>query len=95
MIHRLILTLILYLKSLPGHYFEAAENFEDFHKLASAKKDWQDNEGISMHTIACDHLTRIYTTIGKQMEQQDPEQSLAYLVKAFNMAKEGKPSSKP
>lgn len=69
-------------------YYNAAENFEAYYSLASQNKDWTTADGISFHTDACIHLSRIYTTIGERLEQESLEEMLDYLTKAYNTAKE-------
>ena len=39
---------------------------------------------------ACIHLYRIYTAIGNELEKaEEPEKMLEFLIKAFDMAKQG------
>lgn len=71
-----------------GDYYNAAENFEAYYELASQHKEWTTADGISFHTDACIHLSRIYTTIGDRVQPESLEQMLEYLTKAYNSAKE-------
>ncbi|XP_064637606.1 tetratricopeptide repeat protein 29-like isoform X2 [Lineus longissimus] len=71
-----------------NNLLQSAEQFESFHVLVKGRS-WEDVGGESLHGQACNHLTRIYTAIAKKCEKDEPEQSLEYLIKAYNMAKEG------
>ncbi|XP_013400140.1 tetratricopeptide repeat protein 29 [Lingula anatina] len=73
-----------------GDYFNSAEQLENFHTHASEHKDWVTNEGVTLHAVSCNHLMRVYTTIGNKLEaNKEQEASLSYFVKAYNMAVEG------
>lgn len=71
-----------------GQYFEAAEHFENYYKLAVEHKEWIQADGFTYHTDACINLSRIYTTIGQRMEEEDQQNSLEYLKKAHKFATE-------
>ena len=76
---------------ISGQYFEAAENFELFHKLSQSKDDWASDDGIPFHFKAASHLARIYTTIASQFEADgDLAAYLSYLEKANDMASASK-----
>ena len=69
----------------------AAEHFEQFYKLTQDESDWRVEDGSTLHATACKHLSRIYTTIGEKLrEDEELEQSLQYLSKAYEMAKTSK-----
>lgn len=78
-----------------GDTYEAAENFEMFYSLCKGHTDWELEGGRPMHPEACNNLSRIYTAIAALCEKQQAdntdsvEQQLAYLKKAYDMAKEG------
>lgn len=76
--------------SVIGQYFEAAEHFENYYKLAVEHKEWIQADGFTYHTDACINLSRIYTTIGQRMEEEDQQNSLEYLKKAHKFATESK-----
>lgn len=76
--------------SVIGQYFEAAEHFENYYKLAVEHKEWIQADGLTYHTDACINLSRIYTTIGQRMEEEDQQNSLEYLKKAHKFATESK-----
>ncbi|XP_022108504.1 tetratricopeptide repeat protein 29-like [Acanthaster planci] len=72
-------------------YREAAVHFEAFDDLTSKNPDWKNAEGQSLHSEACEHLRRLYTTIAEiyqQGEGKDPQEAIANLLKAFEKAKE-------
>ncbi|KAK6172611.1 hypothetical protein SNE40_016231 [Patella caerulea] len=72
---------------LSGEHFDAAEHFEFYYLLACDHDDWI-KEDITFYTDACVNLCRIYSIIGSRLEDTDSEKSLAFLLKAFNKAKE-------
>lgn len=78
------------LSTVLGQYFEAAEHFENYYKLAVEHKEWIQADGLTYHTDACINLSRIYTTIGQRMEEEDQQNSLEYLKKAHKFATESK-----
>ena len=63
-----------------------------FLSLAEGHHDWMTDDGSStLPSSACTHLTRIYTTIAKQLEADNfLPQALDYLLKAHKNAKESK-----
>ncbi|XP_033632258.1 tetratricopeptide repeat protein 29-like [Asterias rubens] len=70
---------------------EAAEHFEAFYELASKNPAWVNGEGQSLHSEACEHLRRLYTTIAEMYqagEEKDPQEAISNLLKAFEKAKE-------
>ena len=85
--------LLNYSSCVTGQYFEAAEHFENYYKLAVEHKEWIQGDGLTYHTDACINLSRIYTTIGQRMEEEDQQNSLEYLKKAHKFATESKNSS--
>nr|KAG5709234.1 hypothetical protein BaRGS_017986 [Batillaria attramentaria] len=72
--------------------FEAAEHFEEYYNLSKDHKDdwiqtrveWQ--RDVLLQRKPASVCTRIYTTIGKQLETEDPELALGYLLKAYEKA---------
>jgi len=73
-----------------GETFGAAENFERFHGLSKENGEWCFEDGSSMHSVSCNLLSRIYTTISSEFETAgDLKQYLMYLKRAYDMAKEG------
>ena len=70
---------------------EAMDNFELFYKLCKDKPDWELEGGQPMHVEACNHLSRIYTTVASKEygSPDDVDQQLHFLKKAYEMAKEG------
>ncbi|KAL3878955.1 hypothetical protein ACJMK2_031279 [Sinanodonta woodiana] len=72
-----------------GEYYHAMENFEQYYKLAVTNKDWITADNRTFHTDACIHLSRIYETIGTLLQdEEDKNEMLEYLKKAFDMAQE-------
>ncbi|XP_038055476.1 tetratricopeptide repeat protein 29-like [Patiria miniata] len=72
-------------------YQEAVEHFESFDELTSKNPDWTNAEGQSLHSEACEHLRRLYTTIAEtyqQGEDKDLQEAITNLLKAFEKAKE-------
>jgi len=74
-----------------GQLAEAAEKFELCYSLTKRKTDWLSTDGeASMHSVSCNNLTRIYTSIASQYsEQNDQESMLQYLILAYDKSKEG------
>ena len=61
-----------------------------FYSLTKENVHWMTTDGLTLHSQACNHLVRIYTTIAKDCKEiGDQMASLDYLVRAFEMAKEG------
>ncbi|XP_041356982.1 tetratricopeptide repeat protein 29-like [Gigantopelta aegis] len=69
-----------------GDYFQASKHFEAYHELASDNTHWVNEEGVTFYTDACINLYNIYTNIGNQLEDSDPDSSLQLLLKAYQMA---------
>ncbi|ESO89436.1 hypothetical protein LOTGIDRAFT_125277 [Lottia gigantea] len=70
-----------------GRYFEAAEHFELYYNLSCNHDDWMKDD-VTFHRDACINLYHINSVIGQELQDSDPEQSLEFLLKAFNKAKE-------
>jgi len=78
-----------------GHSAERKENFiaakkyyEDFHSLTYGK-DFQLEDGTTLHQIACDCLQRIYIALAEQLPVEQKDEILQLLEKAYDIAKEG------
>ena len=55
------------------------------------KSDWVTDEGETLHSAACEHLRRLYTSIAQRSHSDDQEaqrEAIEYLQKAFEKAKE-------
>ncbi|XP_046569064.1 tetratricopeptide repeat protein 29-like [Haliotis rubra] len=72
-----------------GEYLDASEHLEAYHALSSENHGWtKEDDALTFYTDACVNLYRIYTTIGRRVEDNDPEAALDLLLKALNMAKD-------
>lgn len=71
-----------------GDYYDAAEHFEAYYKLAKENKDWVTADGITFYTDSCINLHSIYSTIGDKVEAESSELMIEYLNKAYTAAKE-------
>lgn len=67
------------------------ENFERFYELCKEYPEWELDGGKPMHPEACNHLSRIYTAVAAELDEegQDMNQQITYLKKAYDMSKEG------
>lgn len=74
-----------------GQFLKAAEHYEAFHHL-TVGRIWKDHEtGQTLNSLACEHLWRIYTLLAdKMLENKEHQQAIKTLIKAFEMAKEGR-----
>ncbi|XP_014665391.1 PREDICTED: tetratricopeptide repeat protein 29-like [Priapulus caudatus] len=66
----------------------AAAYFESFYNLTACQY-WEDDNGRLLRSIACEHLTRIYTKMAERVSPVDRDNAMAYLLKAYDKAKEG------
>uniref|UniRef100_A0A8D0L5X4 Tetratricopeptide repeat protein 29 n=1 Tax=Sphenodon punctatus TaxID=8508 RepID=A0A8D0L5X4_SPHPU len=72
-----------------GQLMKAAEHYEAFHQLTVGRM-WRDERGQSHNLLACEHLWRIYTLLAdKMLENNEHQQAIKTLIKAFEMAKKG------
>jgi len=71
-----------------GNVMGAIGYFEAYYKLTKGRV-WQNDDGEDLHANSCEHLRRVYTTIAEQMNPSDPMEAIEYLLKAYDMAKEG------
>lgn len=74
----------------------AAAHFEDFYALTSSK-DWLTKDSIALHSQACEHLRRLYTSMAETYQSEfntDFQEAIKFLLKAFEMAKESKDGRK-
>ncbi|KFQ23524.1 Tetratricopeptide repeat protein 29, partial [Merops nubicus] len=72
-----------------GHIMKAAEHYEEFYQLAESWT-WKDETGCTYHSLACQHLWRIYILLAdKMLEDKEYHQAIKTLIKALKVAKEG------
>ncbi|XP_046369889.1 tetratricopeptide repeat protein 29-like [Haliotis rufescens] len=71
-----------------GDYLDASEHLEAYHALSSENHGWMKDSTLTFYTDACVNLYRIYTMIGRRIEDSDPEAALDLLLKALNMSKD-------
>ncbi|NXO43563.1 TTC29 protein, partial [Locustella ochotensis] len=72
-----------------GHVMKAAEHFEAFYHLTEGST-WKDETGRTYTSLARHHLWRIYTLLAdKMLENEEYQEAIKTLIKAFKMAKEG------
>ncbi|XP_071847105.1 tetratricopeptide repeat protein 29-like [Apostichopus japonicus] len=76
-----------------SQFDDAAAHFEEYYTLAK-EKQWKTEEGISLHSEACEHLRRLYTAIADTHRKTDTEEEINCLQKAFDMAKESRDGRK-
>lgn len=76
-----------------GDMAKAAQYFESFYNLTKGRL-WQTDSGENMHSLSCDHLRRVYSTIADEVKKEDMQESIKHLLKAYEMAKEGGDASK-
>lgn len=81
-------TVSMYALSLTGDYLDASEHLEAYHALSSENRGWMKDSTLTFYTDACINLYRIYTMIGRRIEDSDPEAALDLLLKALNMSKD-------
>lgn len=73
-----------------GQLLEAAEHYEAFHQLTQGRV-WKDETGRVLNLLACESLLRTYRILADEMlESQDYKQAIKILIKASEIAKEGK-----
>ena len=66
------------------------EHFEAYYKLSVDHREWIQADNLTFHTDACINLWRIYSSIAASIEEEDPQESLDYLIKALKLATESK-----
>ncbi|XP_015716662.1 tetratricopeptide repeat protein 29 isoform X4 [Coturnix japonica] len=72
-----------------GHVMKAAEHYEAFYQLTEGTT-WKNETGHTYHSLACEHLWRIYILLAdKMLENKEQEQAIKTLIKAIRMAKTG------
>ena len=63
---------------------------ERYYELSKDKKQWMTQAGGCVHVEACADLSRIYTKLAEQEQQQgNVEEYQKLLVRAYELAKEG------
>lgn len=73
-----------------GRLLEAAEHYEAFHQLTQGRI-WKDEAGRFLNLLACESLLRTYRLLSdKMLENKDYTQAIRILIKASEIAKEGK-----
>lgn len=73
-----------------GQLLEAAEHYEAFHQLTQGRI-WKDETGRFLNLLACESLLRIYRLLAdKMLENKDYKQAIRILIKAFEIAQEGR-----
>jgi tetratricopeptide (TPR) repeat protein len=70
-----------------GELKKAAGHFEVYQKLAHKHK-WCTDTGLSVYEVSCEHLRRVYTSMAKQIEADDPQEAISLLKRAHEMARE-------
>lgn len=69
---------------------KAAEHYEAFYQLTEGTT-WKNETGHTYHSLACEHLWRIYILLAdKMLENKEQEQAIKTLIKAIRMAKTGR-----
>ncbi|XP_072170818.1 tetratricopeptide repeat protein 29-like [Diadema setosum] len=74
----------------------AANHFEAFYTLTDAK-EWMTSDNTSLHSVACEHLRRLYTAMAETFHRgtdTDFQEAINFLLKAFEMAKESQDGRK-
>jgi tetratricopeptide (TPR) repeat protein len=74
-----------------GELKKAAGHFEVYQKLAHKHK-WCTDTGLSVYEVSCEHLRRVYTSMAKQIEADDPQEAISLLKRAHEMARESRDS---
>ncbi|XP_068961111.1 tetratricopeptide repeat protein 29 [Petaurus breviceps papuanus] len=72
-----------------GQLAEAAERYETFHEMTEGRL-WQDANGHTLNSVACENLRRIYTMLAERMlNDKEYKHAIRTLLKACEKAKEG------
>lgn len=73
-----------------GQLEKAAEHYEAFYHLTAGQL-WKDETGRTHNSLACENLWRIYTLLSdKMLENREWQQAIKTLIKALDMAREGR-----
>lgn len=73
-----------------GQLLEAAEHYEAFHQLTQGRV-WKDETGRFLNLLACESLLRTYRLLSdKMLENKEYKQAISILIKASEIAKEGR-----
>lgn len=74
-----------------GDLVTALEHMNSYYQLSKGQKTWMTSTGRTMHSDACCELTRIYSAMAQNFQDdEDITASLEHYAKAFNIAGESK-----
>lgn len=84
------MTVFKHIFCIVGQLEKAAEHYEAFYHLTAGRL-WKDETGRTHNSLACENLWRIYTLLSEKMlENREWQQAIKTLIKALDMAREGR-----
>ncbi|XP_070613876.1 tetratricopeptide repeat protein 29 isoform X2 [Erythrolamprus reginae] len=71
-----------------GNFLKAVEHYEEYYNL-TVGRIWKNDAGLTLNSLACEHLWRIYTLLAdKMLANKEYQEAIRTLIKALKMAEE-------